>query len=105
MDRGTFRDRIAVNRRNSVFLIVCFLALVVVLGYVIGYAWIGDPAGALFGLVLAFVVGSISGVATYYGGDRMMLAASRAHQITHEDAPVLFNVVEEMSLAAGLPMP
>ncbi len=105
MDRGTFRDRIAVNRRNSVFLIICFLALVVVLGYVIGYAWIGDPRGALFGLVLAFVVGSISGVATYYGGDRMMLAASRAHQITHDEAPVLFNVVEEMSLAAGLPMP
>ncbi|HEX2741871.1 MAG TPA: M48 family metallopeptidase [Rubrobacter sp.] len=105
MDRGTFRDRIAVNRRNSVFLIVCFLALGVVLGYVIGYAWIGDPRGAIFGLVLAFVVGSISGGATYFGGDRMMLAASRAHQITHEDAPILFNVVEEMSLAAGLPMP
>ncbi len=105
MDRGTFRDRIAVNRRNSIFLIICFLALVVVLGYVIGYAWIGDPRGALFGLVLALVVGSISGVATYYGGDRMMLAASRAHQITHEEAPVLCNVVEEMSLAAGLPMP
>ncbi len=105
MDRGTFRDRIAVNRRNSIFLIICFLALVVVLGYVIGYAWIGDPRGALFGLVLALVVGSISGVATYYGGDRMMLAASRAHQITHDEAPVLFNVVEEMSLAAGLPMP
>ncbi|MBA3423897.1 MAG: M48 family metallopeptidase [Rubrobacteraceae bacterium] len=105
MDRGTFRDRIAVNRRNSVFLILCFLALVAVLGYVIGYAWIGDPTGALFGLGLAFVVGTISGLITYYGGDRMMLAASRAHQVTHDEAPVLFNVVEEMALASGLPMP
>ena len=42
---GTFRDRIAVNRRNSLFLIVCFLAFVTVFGYVIGYAWIGDPEG------------------------------------------------------------
>ncbi|MBD0354979.1 MAG: M48 family metallopeptidase [Rubrobacteraceae bacterium] len=102
---GTFRDRIAVNRRNSVFLIVCFLAFVTVFGYVIGYAWIGDPVGAIFGLVLAFAVGIISGLATYYGGDRMVLAASRAKEVTHEDAPVLFNVVEEMAIAGGLPMP
>jgi heat shock protein HtpX len=102
---GTFRERISRNKRNSVFLIVVFLAFIAVFGYVIGWAWIGDPVGAIFGLVLAFVVGIISGVATYYGGDRMVLAASRAKEITHDDAPVLFNVVEEMAIAAGLPMP
>src|ERR687886_16543 len=102
---GTFRERIAVNRRNSVLLIMAFLAFITVFGYIIGYAWIGDPVGALFGLGLAFVAGIISGLATYYGGDRMVLAASRAREITHDDAPVLFNVVEEMAIAAGLPMP
>jgi heat shock protein HtpX len=102
---GTFRERIAVNRRNSLFLIAGFLAFVAVFGYVIGWAWIGDPVGAVFGLVLAFVVGTVSGLATYYGGDRMVLAASRAREITHDDAPVLFNVVEEMAIAAGQPMP
>src|ERR671933_998558 len=102
---GTFRERIAVNRRNSVLLITAFLAFVAVFGYIIGYAWIGDPTGALFGLGLAFVAGIISGFATYYGGDRMVLAASRAREISHDDAPVLFNVVEEMAIAAGLPMP
>lgn len=105
MDRGTFRDRIAVNRRNSLFLILCFLAFVAVFGYVIGYAWIGDPRRALFGLALAFAVGIVSGLVTYFAGDRMVLAASRAREITHDDAPVLFNVVEEMALASGLPMP
>jgi heat shock protein HtpX len=102
---GTFRERIAVNRRNSLLLIAAFLAFVAVFGYVIGWAWIGDPVGAIFGLVLAFVVGIVSGLATYYGGARMVLAASRAREITHDDAPVLFNVVEEMAIAAGLPMP
>jgi heat shock protein HtpX len=102
---GTFRDRIAVNRRHSLFLITAFLAFVAVFGYVIGYAWIGDPTGALFGLGLAFVVGIISGLATYYGGDRLVLTASRAKEITHDEAPVLFNVVEEMAIAAGLPTP
>ena len=102
---GTFRERIAVNRRNSLLLIAAFLAFVAVFGYVIGWAWIGDPRGAIFGLVLAFVVGTISGLITYYSGGRLVLAASRAREVTHGDAPVLFNVVEEMAIAAGLPMP
>src|SRR5215208_8516631 len=102
---GAFRDRIAANKRNSLLLIACFLAFLTILGYVIGYAWIGDPVGALFGLGLAFVVGTISGLATYYGGDRMVLAASHAREVTHDDAPQLYNVVEEMAIAAGLPMP
>jgi heat shock protein HtpX len=102
---GTFRERIAVNRRNSLILIAAFLAFVAVFGYVIGWAWIGDPVGAIFGLVLAFAVGIVTGLATYYGGDRIVLAASRAREITHDDAPVLFNVVEEMAIAAGLSMP
>jgi heat shock protein HtpX len=102
---GTFRDRIAANKRNSLFLIAVFLAFVTVFGYIIGYAWVGNPTGALFGLGLAFAAGTISGLATYYGGDRMVLAASHAREITHDDAPQLFNVVEEMAVAGGLPMP
>src|ERR671916_1903563 len=102
---GTFRDRIGVNRRNSVFLILVFLVFAIVLGYVIGYAWIGDPVGALFGLAIAFALGTISGFVSYFAGDKMVLAASRAKEITHEDAPRLFNVVEEMTIAGGLPMP
>jgi heat shock protein HtpX len=102
---GTFRDRIAANKRNSLFLIAIFLAFVAVFGYVIGYAWIGDPVRALFGLVLAFVVGTISGFVSYYAGGRIVLAASRAQEVTHDEAPQLFNVVEEMAIAGGLPMP
>ena len=104
-DLGTFRERIARNRRNSLLLIAAFLAFITVFGYIIGYAWLGDPARALFGLALAMIVGVVVGLISYYGGDKLMLAASRAREITHDDAPVLFNVVEEMSIAAGLPMP
>ena len=104
-DLGTFRERIARNRRNSLLLIAAFLALIAVFGYVIGYAWLGNPVRALAGLAFALVIGVIAGLISYYGGDRMVLAASRAREITHDDAPVLFNVVEEMSIAAGIPMP
>src|ERR671939_743276 len=104
-DQGTFRERIARNRRNSLLLIAAFLAFVTIFGYIIGFAWLGDPTRALFGLALALVVGVVSGLVSYFAGDKMVLAASRAREITHDDAPVLFNVVEEMSIASGLPMP
>jgi heat shock protein HtpX len=104
-DQGTFRERIARNRRNSLLLIAAFLAFITVFGYIIGFALLGDPTRALFGLALALIVGVISGLISYFAGDKMVLAASRAREITHDDAPVLFNVVEEMSIASGLPMP
>jgi heat shock protein HtpX len=105
VNQGTFRDRIGVNRRNSLLLILAFFVFVLVLGYVIGYAWLGDPRRALFGLVLALVVGTIAGLVAYFAGDSMVLAASRAKEVQHGDAPQLFNVVEEMTIAGGLPMP
>jgi heat shock protein HtpX len=104
-DQGTFRERIARNRRNSLLLIAVFLAFITIFGYIIGFAWLGDPTRALFGLALALVVGVVFGLISYFAGDKMVLAASRAREITHDDAPVLFNVVEEMSIASGLPMP
>jgi len=104
-DQGTFRERIARNRRNSLLLIAVFLAFITIFGYIIGFAWLGDPTRALFGLALALVVGVVCGLISYFAGDKMVLAASRAREITHDDAPVLFNVVEEMSIASGLPMP
>jgi heat shock protein HtpX len=104
-DLGTFRERIARNRRNSLLLIAAFLAFITAFGYIIGYAWLGDPLRALAGLAFALIVGVVAGLISYYGGDKMVLAASRAREITHDDAPVLFNVVEEMSVASGLPMP
>ena len=104
-DIGTFRERIARNRRNSLLLMAAFLSFITLFGYIIGWAWLGDPTRALAGLVFALVIGVVAGLISSYGGDKMVLAASRAREISHDDAPVLFNVVEEMSIAAGLPMP
>ena len=70
-------------------------------GYALGYEWAGIP----FALVLAVLLGSGS----YFGGDRLVLAASDAHEIDRANPPdatrQLMNVVEEMRLASGLPMP
>jgi heat shock protein HtpX len=41
----------------------------------------------------------------YHAGSDMVLAVSGAKPLAHEDDPELYNVVEEMAIAAGVPMP
>ena len=42
---------------------------------------------------------------SYYSGDSMMLAASGAIEISKEDNPEIYSLVENTAMAAGLPMP
>jgi heat shock protein HtpX len=101
----TFYAQIAANRRASWVLMLVVTLLLVALagsvGYALGYEWLGIP----FALVLATLLGSGS----YFAGDRLVLAASDAREIDRANPPdtlqQLMNVVEEMRLASGLPMP
>ena len=94
-------DAIARNRRNTWLLIVVFAVLIFAVGWVFGWYW-GSP---WIGLAVGGVLGAALTLSAYYSGDKALLFASRAGQIRKADAPQLFNVVEEMSIAAGLPMP
>jgi len=81
------------------------MALVLVLlGYLIGIAFAG-PGGGFTGLIIATAVWFILTLISFSGGDKILLASSKAKPITHDEHPQLFNVVEEMSIAAGIPMP
>lgn len=94
-------EQIASNKRLSYVLIVVITALLIVLGYAIGMA----SGIGWFGLVIAVVVAVVMGLTSYFKGDKIVLATSRAKRVTHEDEPQLYNVVEEMAIAAGNPMP
>ncbi len=111
----TFRDLIAENKRNSILLVLIFclftavVALILALGAIAFY----DPeAVAQLRWGEAFLAGSVAAAAAllfsligYYSGDQFILAVSGARRIHHADDPELFNVVEEMAIAAGIPMP
>jgi heat shock protein HtpX len=98
-------EQIARNRRDSWLLMGLVVAILAALGFVIGYAVVGDRYGGL-GLLGVFGVAAIAwSLIGYYAGDKMVLAASGAHHVTHDDEPQLCNVVEEMSIAAGLARP
>ena len=102
-----------VNRRNTMILLAVLTVLAALFGYLIG--WVvqseaGDPVAPIssFGVVAAgaLAVASIgwSGLSLAFGS-RLVNAMSESREITKDDAPQLFNVVEEMSIAAGVPMP
>jgi len=81
------------------------MALVLVLlGYLIGIVFAG-PDGGFLGLIIATAVWLILTIISFSGGDQILLASSKAQRVTHEVHPQLFNVVEEMSIASGLPVP
>jgi len=74
----------------------------VVLGFVIGLVFFG-PNGGFFGLIIATAIWLILMLVSFSGGDQILLAASKAKPVTHDVHPQLFNIVEEMKIAAGLP--
>jgi len=72
------------------------------LGFVMGLAF-GGPEGGFIGLIIATAVWLILMLVSFAGGDQILLASSKAVPVTHEVHPQLFNVVEEMKIAANLP--
>lgn len=94
-------DAIAANRRNAFLLIVVMTAVLMLIGYTFGL-YLGLEEG---GLIIAALVALFWIGISYFHGDSILLAASRAREIQKADHPQLFNVVEELTIAAGLPMP
>jgi heat shock protein HtpX len=102
-----------VNRRNTLLLLAALTALAALTGYVIGWLLEGEasdtvPLLSTAGLVAAALMGVVSvgwSMVSLAFGDKMVLAMANARQIDKADAPQLYNVVEEMAIAAGVPMP
>ena len=105
MARATFYDQIAANRRNSFLMAALVVVLLGLLGFAIGFAVSGEPAGGVVATGLALVVGGLAGIGTYFAGDSLVLSVSGAREVDEAVAPQLLNVVREMAIAANVPMP
>lgn len=109
----TFRDLIRKNKRDSALLLVAMLALAGVVGGTIAASILlgtgAEPRDLLpsviLGALAAIVVGGLASVWSWYGGASAILSMCGAVPITPDDDPQLYNVVDEMRIAAGLPMP
>jgi len=101
----TFYSQISANKRNSFLLTLVIVVLFALLGFSIGYAIGGEVTSAIFVMVIALVVGGLLSVGSFLSGDSLVLAASSAHEVDAQAAPQLLNVVQELALAANVPMP
>ncbi len=102
---ATFEALAGANKRNSVLLVVGFVLFLCLLGAVLGWALWGDPRAAVPSIGIALGIATVMGLVGYYGGAKAVLALSRAREISKGDDPQLYNIVEELRLASGLPMP
>ncbi|HEX43046.1 MAG TPA: peptidase M28 [Phycisphaerales bacterium] len=95
-------ELIRANKRNSIILMTLMAMVLLGIGLLIGAALFG-PRGALIGVAIAAAVWLVMMLVSLSSGDEIFLAASGARPVTHDDYPQLFNIVEEMTIAAGLP--
>jgi len=99
-------ELIRANKRKSTVLIVVMGMVLLGLGYAGGFFIApDDPAVALFMVIVAAVIWIIMLMTSMIGGERILLATAGAREIQKADAPQLYNIVEEMTIASGLGIP
>jgi len=99
---ANFRALQNVNRRKTFFLLFFMGVLVWLIAYIAISSFGGSGAG-----VIPFAVGIslISVWGSYFASDKLVLKMTRAQVIQETDHPQLFNLVNEVCIASGLPMP
>jgi heat shock protein HtpX len=96
-------EAIRQNQRRSWVLIGVMGVILAALGVAIGTA-VEPRIGGIIGAAAAIFLWLMLWLTALHG-DRVLLSGSGARQISKQDAPQLWNVVEEMTIAAGLPKP
>jgi heat shock protein HtpX len=94
-------EQIAANKRKTVLLIFGAIVLLGAVGYALGL-WAGS---GIYGLVGAVALAIVLSLGAFFGGDRLVLASTRAREVTPQDQARLHNIVEGLSIAAGIPKP
>jgi heat shock protein HtpX len=91
---------IAANKRNTVFIIAGFIALLGGIATWWGYA---SGQGSSAALIIAFVF--LYALFQYYAAGSLAIAGTGAIQIQKSDNPRLWRIVENLSITEGMPMP
>ncbi len=94
-------EAIASNERRSWVLVSLLGIVLIALGGTIGLA-VEPHVGGFFGVAAAVALWLILWATAAGAGDGILLRTAKAREIQKEDAPQLWNVVEEMTIAAGL---
>ena len=92
--------QIAANKRNTVLIMLGFILLITAIGWLVAYL-VDDYY--VVGWVL--IIATIYAVIQYFLASSLAVAMTGAKEIQKKDNPRLYNTVENLTIAAGLPMP
>ena len=95
-------DQIASNKRRTWFLLIAFFGLLALIGAAVGYLWLDSAFG---GLVLAFIIGGIYAISMIFQSTEVVMAMNGAREVSEQEAPELYHVVQDMAMVAQIPMP
>src|SRR5256712_6471700 len=96
--------QISRNKRNSVIVIVGFLAVWLVAGLIIGWLAYGQ-GGAVAGTIVLGLRGIGAALYAYYVGSATVLAAMGAQPADPQQYQQLHNIVQALAIGDGLPLP
>lgn len=88
------------NVRRTWFLMITFFIAVIGIGWALSYA-LGNP-GILY---IAVLISIVMNVGSYWYSDKLALASTGAKPITREEYRELWNIVENLAIAEGMPLP
>lgn len=96
--------QIARNKRNSLIVVIGFLAVWLVAGLIIGAIAYGS-SGAVAGAIVLVLLGVGAALFSYYLGSATVLAAVGAKEADPKQFQQLYNIVQALAIGDGLPMP
>lgn len=88
------------NIRKTFFLFTIFLVAVIGIGWVFSRIY-GNPSILFFAVILSILMSVVS----YWYSDKIVIKMHRAKLIEKKDSPELYNIIENLSIIAGLPVP
>jgi len=97
-----FRDQIGKNKVNSVILVVVVFIVLLAIIFFIGRAFGAD---IFVMLILATIISIVYVLITYFNSAKIALASVKAQEADQVQHRELYNAVENMSIASGMPMP
>ena len=85
------------NTIKTGFYMMVMSGLLMVAGFII--------SGSYIGIIIALAIALPMNFFVYWGSDKMALKMTHAREVSREEDPELYDIVEEQVERAGLPMP
>jgi len=101
-------EAIDANKRKSVIIVIAFILFVTIATYVFAQAfgaYSGYGPGGLGYVGVAFIISGLMSIGSYYFSDKIVLAISNAKPADRKKDFLFYTVVENLSIASGLPKP